>query len=418
MSLFFAASPFSRQTFAHSSISEIWLVKSPTHGEYSPTSLSTLTGAFVFLLTFLWLRASQLKRVVRQRDRQLKKKLVIASAKINPAIPPAPSSDRVSRHLQQSLFNRQQALRLALYREEFRVYYQPIVELQSTEIVGFEALVRWQHPKQGLLQPSDFLPLAEEMGIIAAIDRWMLKTVCQQLSAWQKSLDLQRFNIRPCLSINLSSAYLSQTGLTQPGLDVMELDKFGLVDYVRSLLTHYSITPQQINLEITESVMITNPEQVIKTLCQLREMGLRVSLDDFGTGYSSLSYLHQFPVDVLKIDQTFVRHLGHQHHSSNHSGASPDRHQVIIQAILDLAKGLNLAVVAEGIEQSCQHYQLKQMHCHYGQGNLFGQAVDAASAQALLALKLSNFLATEPAEPAKISASSQHSQFVKPETSP
>ena len=362
-----------------------------TVAEYSLVSLGILIGSLLFVFAFLLLRVRQLIDLVRQRDRQLTKNSAAASVQTKPATSAArstASTQSQQAQYQQDLFNRQQALRLALHREEFRVYYQPIVELQTAEIVGFEALVRWQHPQQGLLRPADFLPLAEEMNLIAAIDRWMLKAVCQQLSIWQANPDFQRLNIQPCLSINLSAAYLSQ-----PGSDVTGLDKFGLVDYVRSLLTHYSIAPQQINLEITESVMITDPEQAMATLRQIREMGLKVSLDDFGTGYSSLSYLHQFPVDVLKIDKTFVRYLGdqgndHHDHHHDHGAAFPDRHQVIVQAILDLAKGLNLSVVAEGIEQPYQHSQLKQMNCHYGQGNLFGQAVDAASAQALLALKV------------------------------
>lgn len=386
MSLFSAASSLSHQTLAHSSISDAWSVKPVTPGEYSSISLGPLTGSFVFLLSFLWSRISQLKLLVHQRDRQLKSKLAAASASINPAIPTVYLTSSIPQCPRLGL-NREQTLRLALQREEFRVYYQPIVELQTSKIVGFEALVRWQHPVQGLLKPADFLPLAEKMGLIAAIDRWVLKTACQQLSTWQTNLDRQHFNIRPCLSINLSANYLSQ-----PGLDAKGLNKLGLVDYVRSLLTHYSVVPQQITLEITESVMITDPQQAMETLRLLREMGLKVSLDDFGTGYSSLSYLHQFPVDVLKIDRAFVRHLGNQgngnhDHHSDRGEALPDRHQVIVQAILDLAKGLNLCVVAEGVEQSCQHWQLKQMNCHYGQGDLFGHAVDAVSAQALLALK-------------------------------
>ncbi len=392
MSSFSSKSPFSQRILAYSAVSDSWQTKTLTVAKYSSVSLGALTGLLFFVFAFWLLRVRQLTDSVRQRDRQLKKNLAAASARTKPATSAARSaaftqSQRAQcqqAQSQQAFFNRQQALRLALHREEFRVYYQPIVELQTAEIVGFEALVRWQHPQQGLLQPADFLPLAAEMNLIAAIDRWMLKAVCQQLSIWQANLDFQRLNIQPCLSINLSAAYLSQ-----PGSDVTGLDKFGLVDYVRSLLTHYSIAPQQLNLEITESVVITDPEQAMATLRQLREMGLKVSLDDFGTGYSSLSYLHQFPVDVLKIDKTFVRHLGHQRKGSNdHGEAFPDRHQVIVQAILDLAKGLNLSVVAEGIEQPYQHCQLKQMNCHYGQGNLFGQAVDAASAQALLALKI------------------------------
>lgn len=390
MSSFFSQSSFSQRILAHSAVSDSRQAKMLTVAEYSLISLGILIGSLFFVFAFLLRRVRQLTHLVRQHDRQLTKNLAAASVQTKPATSAARSAaltQSQQAQCQQDLFNRQQALRLALHRGEFRVYYQPIVELQTAEIVGFEALVRWQHPQRGLLRPADFLPLAAEMNLIAAIDRWMLKAVCQQLSIWQADLDFQRLNIQPRLSINLSAAYLSQ-----PGSDVTGLDN-GLVDYVRSLLTHDSIAPQQLNLEITESVMITDPEQTIETLRQLREMGLKVSLDDFGTGYSSLSYLHQFPVDVLKIDKTFVRYLGDQGngshaHNRDHGAAFPDRHQVIVQAILDLAKGLNLSVVAEGIEQPYQHSQLKKMNCHYGQGNLFGQAVDAASAHALLALKI------------------------------
>ena len=154
---------------------------------------------------------------------------------------------------------------------------------------AFEALVRWQHPSLGLLGPDRFLPLAEEMGLIVEIDRWVLEAACQQLVKWRAE------QLYPSLSVNLSGVQLSRPDVAA---------------FVRSLLSRYAVSPSQLNLEVTESVMIAEPIQAIDTLRQLKEMGLRLSLDDFGTGYSSLEYLHQFPVDVLKIDKSFISTMG------------------------------------------------------------------------------------------------------------
>ena len=293
------------------------------------------------------------------------------------------------------------ALKQAIINQELRVHYQPIVELATHQTVGFEALVRWQHPERGLLLPGDFLPAAEEMGLMVSIDRWVIETVCRQLASWRQT-SLQR---QPILNVNLCSAHLSEPGL---------------VSHMSKLLTRFAIPAQQLNLEITESVMIAHPQQAIRTLRSLKALGLRISLDDFGTGYSSLGYLHRLPVDVLKIDRSFLQTLGEAHtNSDQHSALSGSNRQpenrrmgkcpedaveatslsmgssgtypslrsneVIVKTILLMADSLNLQVVAEGIERPDQLQRLNQMDCQYGQGILFSHAVSARSAEALMA---------------------------------
>ncbi|MEL6469674.1 MAG: bifunctional diguanylate cyclase/phosphodiesterase [Cyanobacteria bacterium J06623_4] len=264
----------------------------------------------------------------------------------------------------QALAQRRRSLHLAIERQELQVHYQPIVDLETSQTVGFEALVRWQHPEQGLLYPNDFLPLAEEIGLSVSIDRWVLRQVCQQLISWRES------GLSPYVSVNLSGSHLSRPDV---------------VDYVQWLLDRFQVDPTQLNLEVTESVMIDEPEQATNTLRQLRQKGLCVSLDDFGTGYSSLGYLQQFPVDVLKIDRSFVQHL--QQPADPDTVIAPCQDKVILQSILSLAEGLGLRVVAEGIERSDQLWQLKQMGCHYGQGNFFSGSVSGQSARELLTVR-------------------------------
>ena len=264
----------------------------------------------------------------------------------------------------------------AIENQALRVRYQPIVSLKTQQTVGFEVLVRWQHPTLGLLSPDRFLPLAEEMGLIVDIDRWVLETACQQLESWQSE------QLTPSLSVNLSGMQLSQPDV---------------VPFVRSLLSRYAIAPSQLNLEVTESVLIAEPTQAIATLRQLRQMGLRVSLDDFGTGYSSLEYLSQFPVDVLKIDKSFITAIDHSREPdlpqetdtalftetlSTENCQNP--HHVILRSILSLAQGLALEVVAEGIESCDQCTQLWKVQCTYGQGNFFAKPMTGVAASALL----------------------------------
>ena len=269
----------------------------------------------------------------------------------------------------------QLALKQALIQQEFQLRYQPIVDLETGQTAGFEALVRWQHPEKGLVRPQDFLPTAERMGLMIAIDRWVLEAVCQQLADWQQLGQTLQPPL-PSLSVNLSGAHLSEPEL---------------VDYIARLLERFAIPAKQLNLEVTESVLIVNQRQAIKALRSLKALGLRISLDDFGTGYSSLWYLHRLPVDMLKIDRAFIRSLGKAERiTSEENGgtvkevSSPRSNEVIVQTILTMAKSLNLRVVAEGIEHPKQLQQLQQMRCHYGQGHLFSGAVTAQQAQALI----------------------------------
>jgi diguanylate cyclase (GGDEF)-like protein len=250
-------------------------------------------------------------------------------------------------------------LRQALDQQELCLYYQPIFNLQNHQPSGFEALLRWQHPHRGLLHPGEFLTVAADMGLSHRLDRWVLQQACEQLAQWHPD---QLKGHTPTLSVNLCS-----THFTQPDL----------VPYLQGLIQTFHLNPGQLTLEITEKVMIQHPESVIDSLRSLRQIGLRVSLDDFGTGYSSLNYLHQFPVDLLKIDRSFVHEL-----QGNRSK------EKIIRAIIDLAQSLGMRTVAEGIEEAEQLAYLRGMCCHYGQGNYFSKPLNATAATALLTLSV------------------------------
>ena len=247
-----------------------------------------------------------------------------------------------------------QAIIKALDCQELRVRYQPIVALSTGKPEGFEALVRWQHPELGLLNPNTFLPLAEEMGLSVSIDRWVFQQVCHQLWQWQTQ------DLYPTVSVNLSGAHLSEPDVA---------------DYVQSLLERYPINPSQLTVEVTESTMVADQNRAISTLQRLQQMGLRVSLDDFGTGYCSLTYLSQFPVDMLKIDRSFICEVGADGSQTN---------EAIVDSVLSLADTLGIQVVAEGIECATQYHWLQQRKCMYGQGNFFAAAMTGQSAQLIL----------------------------------
>jgi diguanylate cyclase (GGDEF)-like protein/PAS domain S-box-containing protein len=247
-------------------------------------------------------------------------------------------------------------LRWAIEREELRVHYQPIVLLQSGDIVGFEALVRWQHPQRGLLFPVDFITIAEETGLIVPLGWWVLGEACRQIRAWQT-----QFSDMESLSINVN---LSPKQLAQPDV----------VGRIAQALDQAGLEPRYLKLEITESTLIESSEATLATLTSIRELGVQFCIDDFGTGYSSLSYLHHFPIDVLKIDRSFISRIG----------AKGDQGE-IVQTILTLAKTLGLEAVAEGTETPQQLDLLKIFQCDYGQGWLFSRAVDEQHATALLA---------------------------------
>lgn len=245
-------------------------------------------------------------------------------------------------------------LRRAVEREEFCVHYQPIVSLETEALVGFEALVRWNHPDRGLVPPDEFIPLAEETGLITEIGSWVLRVACAQLRAWQSALGIESLT----MSVNLSGKQLTQSDLIQQ---------------IENTLRQTGLDPTWLQLEITESVVMENAELATNTLLQLRKLGVHLSIDDFGTGYSSLSYLHRFPVNTLKIDRSFIGRM-----------AKGDENSEIVRTICTLANNLGMEVVAEGVETSEQLELLRSLKCEYGQGYFFSKPVDAETATALI----------------------------------
>ncbi len=249
-------------------------------------------------------------------------------------------------------------LRRALDRNEFFVVYQPIVHLASGEISGFEALVRWNHPTRGLVSPGAFIPLAEETGLVIALDHFVLREACAQIRAWQEMFAGRAFTI----SANLSSKQFLQSDL---------------VTKIQAALAQSGLPPQSLKLEITEGVLMNDPEAAATMLRDLRALGIRLSIDDFGTGYSSLSYLHRFPLDTLKVDQSFVKRI-----EADGQGGE------IVDTIVQLARNLRMDVIAEGIETPEQLGHLRAINCDYGQGYLFSRPKTSDEAQELLASNL------------------------------
>lgn len=247
-------------------------------------------------------------------------------------------------------------LRRAIERQNFQVYYQPIVSLETGHIAGFEALARWNHPTRGIVPPGEFIAIAEDTGIIISIDQWVLHEACRQTHAWQA-----RFGQESPLtiSVNLSSKQFSQSDL---------------VAQIERTVRATGFNPADLKLEITEGVLMENAESAAAMLRQLKELGIQLSIDDFGTGYSSLSYLHRFPLDVLKVDRSFVIRLGP--HGENAE---------IVRAIITLAGNLGMRVIAEGVETVEQLAQLRALGCHYGQGYLFSKPITGDAATVLLA---------------------------------
>jgi len=250
-----------------------------------------------------------------------------------------------------SLMQLETDLRRAYEREEFILHYQPIVSLESELIIGFEALVRWNHPSRGMVPPNEFIPLAEETGMVLPIGNWIMKEACYQMREWQEKFPLSD---QLTISVNLSTVQLEQPDLSEQ---------------IANILDESRLNPKCLRLEITESVIMQNAERAIVTVNRLRKMGVRVSIDDFGTGYSSLSYLHKFPVDTLKVDRSFVNRIGREGENSE-----------IIQTIITLASNLDMDVVAEGIETKEQLEFLRNINCNYGQGFYYSRPVDSSAA--------------------------------------
>jgi len=248
-------------------------------------------------------------------------------------------------------------LRRASDRQEFLLYYQPVVSLQSGRITGFEALLRWQHPQRGLISPGESLLIAEEIGLLIPIGQWVLQNASQQLRAWQVE-----FPVAPPLSmsVNLSCKQFLQSG--------------ELLTIIDETLKVTGLDPCSLALEVTETVMMENAEVALATLAQLKDRQLRISIDDFGTGYSSLSYLQRLPVDNLKIDQSFVAHM-------KPAGESLE----IVRGIITLAHSLGKQVIAEGVETGEQLALLRSLECDYGQGYLFSEPMEPEAARKLMA---------------------------------
>jgi predicted signal transduction protein with EAL and GGDEF domain len=245
-------------------------------------------------------------------------------------------------HFVRSRLSLETDLRQALERQEFRLVYQPVLALGNGDIVGFEALLRWQHPSRGRLTPIDFIEVAEETGLIIPLGFWVFEEAARQLKTWHDQFP-EKGHLK--MNINLSSKQLAQ------------LD---LASQLQDSLKNLDLSPVSINLEVTESMMLDNASAAVKLLEQLRELGICIQLDDFGMGYSSLSRLHNLPLDTLKIDRSFISSLGHKGGSAG-----------IIEAIITLGHTLGLSIVAEGIETTDQLRQLEQLKCNFGQGYLF-----------------------------------------------
>ena len=245
-------------------------------------------------------------------------------------------------------------LRQAVEQKEFCIYYQPIVALETKHLAGFEALVRWNHPRRGVISPADFVPVAEETGLIVPIGQWVLEEACKKVREWQLSSPTRR---GLSLSVNLSGRQVAQPDV---------------VEQIKHALKISNLQPHHLKLEITESVVMENAEAAAQTFKQLRALGVQLSIDDFGTGYSSLSYLHRFPLNYLKIDRSFVDRM------------TSDGDDAIVRTIATLARNLGMEIIAEGIETEEQYKKLKALGCEYGQGFLFSRPVTVDAAYRLL----------------------------------
>ncbi|MEZ5426579.1 MAG: PAS domain S-box protein [Pyrinomonadaceae bacterium] len=246
-------------------------------------------------------------------------------------------------------------LRRALEREEFEVCYQPIVDLETGRICEFEALIRWNHPEQGLVMPNDFIPVSEETGLIIPIGEWILRESCRQIKQWQNIYEGEE---KLSISVNLSAKQLMHPLLTAQ---------------VRQILDEIDLAPELLKLEVTESMVMEHSETAESVLMDLNDYGVQLSTDDFGTGYSSLSYLHRFPFDRLKIDRSFIMKMDRDLKT-----------EAIVRTILMLGQNLEIEVTAEGIENEQQLWQLRSLGCRRGQGYLFSKPVDARTAEELL----------------------------------
>ncbi len=254
------------------------------------------------------------------------------------------------------LLERETDLRKAVNKNEFENHYQPIVDLQTASLVGFEALIRWNHPQLGLIYPGSFISIAEETGLIVPITQLIAQKACEDLCRWHDQL---KDKLKLTMNINLSSKhFLSPT----------------LLDDIKEILNQTGMPPQQLKLEITETALMEDADETIRLVHRLKDLGLHLVIDDFGTGYSSLSYLQRLPIDTLKVDRSFVSRIK----------SEPDGNRNIVEAIISLAHRLKMMVVAEGVETEEQFAILLEMNCQFGQGYLFSKPLSKADVDKLI----------------------------------
>lgn len=247
-------------------------------------------------------------------------------------------------------------LRYALERNEFSVVYQPVVELKSKRLAGFEALIRWRHPTRGMISPMEFIPIAEETGLINEIGGWVLETACGQTRQWQET------------SQELADVWVSVNVSTK------QFAEPNLIAAVAEILRKTNFAPHCLKLEVTETAMVEDIEFAVEVIQKLKDLGVKIAIDDFGTGYSSLNYLHRLPLDSLKIDRSFVMQMG-----------SGKESREIIKTIISLAKSLKLETIAEGVETISQISQLENLTCQFGQGYYFAKPLEAANVEKYIA---------------------------------
>jgi diguanylate cyclase (GGDEF)-like protein/PAS domain S-box-containing protein len=254
------------------------------------------------------------------------------------------------------LLERETDLRKAIQRDEFENHYQPIVDLRTSSLVGFEALIRWKHPQLGLIYPGSFISIAEETGLIVPMTQLIAQRACGDLCHWQDQLQDE---LKLTMNINLSSKhFLSPT----------------LLEDIKEILNTTGMPPGQLKLEITETALMEDADETIRLVHRLKDLGLKLVIDDFGTGYSSLSYLQRLPIDTLKVDRSFVSRIT----------SEPDGNRNIVEAIISLAHRLEMIVVAEGVETEEQFAILREMNCQFGQGYLFSKPLSKPKADQLI----------------------------------
>ncbi len=247
-------------------------------------------------------------------------------------------------------------LRKAIHRDEFELYYQPIVSLINSSLIGFEALIRWNHPKHGLTKPDHFIPIAEETGLIVPIGKWVLREACNHFVKW----GIQAEGSPPLfISVNISSKQIIRPDI---------------IDEIQNILEESGLPPESLKLEITETALMEETDEIIELINRLKSLGIQIAIDDFGTGYSSMSYLQHLPVDTLKVDRSFVSNIDQPSNENMN----------IVETIIDLARKLKINVVAEGVETPEQQQMLSDMNCHSGQGYFFSRPLNREKMEKLV----------------------------------